>query len=338
MKIEESLFIKITTLFFILLSFYLLKDLLIIIISSFIISYLLFPLYEYMTTKLKNKSLASILTIFITTFGLFIPLFFIFYFLFSNIIKGILQYQQYLSNPIPLNNELSIFLKDFLGIETLNPESLTQIVLELFSSILELFQSFVSNLPKSLFLSFIILFLVYYILVDYKKIGTFFRETIPVSIKKQNEIIANLFLNLKVLFIGYFLTSIIQTILAIIGYLIFGIDNILLWGFLTFILAILPYVGTIFIWGPISFYLIIIGDYTNGIGLIIYGLFIISSIDKILRPILMSGKDTLSPPFVFVGIIGGLFTFGIIGLILGPIILSLTLLFLSYIKKYYSFK
>ena len=81
--------------------------------------------------------------------------------------------------------------------------------------------------------------------------------------------------------------------------------------------------------------MIMIGKTSGGIALFLYGVFIISTIDNFVRPVLMSDKDTLSPPVVFIGFLGGFITFGISGIFLGPIIISVTITLLKYLREYY---
>jgi len=102
--------------------------------------------------------------------------------------------------------------------------------------------------------------------------------------------------------------------------------------------SLIPYLGTPLIWVPIGLYMIISGNEFGGIGLLIYGSLIISMIDNFLRPILMSAKDTISPPLVFIGFIGGMYSFGIGGIIIGPIIISITSILLRYIKEHFELK
>ena len=113
---------------------------------------------------------------------------------------------------------------------------------------------------------------------------------------------------------------------------------ILIITFLTLITSLIPYLGSPLVWVPVSFYMIIIGDTFGGLAILLYGTFVISMIDNFVRPVLMSDKETISPPLVFIGFVGGLFAFGITGIILGPIIISITFIFLKYVKEYYSIK
>ena len=107
--------------------------------------------------------------------------------------------------------------------------------------------------------------------------------------------------------------------------------------FLTFIASLIPYIGTPLIWVPLGLYMIFTGD-LGGYGILIAGTLVISTIDNFIRPILMSDKDTIAPPLVFIGFIGGLFAFGIEGIILGPIIISITSILLRYLKEFYEIK
>ena len=87
--------------------------------------------------------------------------------------------------------------------------------------------------------------------------------------------------------------------------------------------AIIPLFGTAIIWLPAAIWLIITGAWLKGIVLILIGSVVIGSIDNILRPKLV-GKDTsLHPIWIFLGTIGGLWEFGLIGFLIGPIIVAL---------------
>ena len=102
------------------------------------------------------------------------------------------------------------------------------------------------------------------------------------------------------------------------------------------IFALIPYFGTAIIWLPAALNFIFIGYLQNdnsstirGIVLIIYGIFVISSIDNILKPKMIGAKAKVHPILVLLGVLGGLSLFGFIGLILGPIMLALLMTFVD---------
>lgn len=337
-KNSEKNFLLIVGFIFVLLTFYLIKDIFILLIYSIILSYFLYPIYNYFLIKLKNKKISSILTIVTVTLVLFIPIILLTYFLILNLIKLVLQYKIYIQNPDVLNSEISTFISKFTNSQVLNSVDYSEYLNTIVQFVIDLSKNFFNSIPIILFDIAIIIFITYYILINNRKVLTALNNYLPLSLKKQNEILKNLTKNIKVLFKGYFLTGFIQTLVAGFGYLIFGVPNLLIVISITLFASLLPYIGTPIVWVPVSLYMIITGQEFGGLGLLIYGTLIISTIDNFLRPILMSAKDTIPPPLVFIGFVGGMLAFGISGIILGPLIISITSILLRYIKEHYQLK
>ncbi len=120
-------------------------------------------------------------------------------------------------------------------------------------------------------------------------------------------------------------TAIVQGILAGVGFQIFGVPSPVALGALTFVGSFVP-AGPMLIWVGAAIWLYVQGATGAAIGMAIYGLVLISSIDNVLRPMLISGSGTARVPFllVFFGVLGGLASFGMLGLFLGPVVLSVT--------------
>lgn len=334
-KVSENNFLLVTAILFILLSLYLIKDIFFLIIFSLILSFFLFPVYSFINKRIINKQLSSILTLFSATMAIFIPIILLSYFLILNLIKLVVEYKEYLEDPQVLNESISIFINKFTNSSVLSDINFSNFLSSVVNWILNFSKDFFSSIPISLFNFFIIMFISYYVLIYNKKLLKATNEYLPISFKRQEEIMINLSKNLKVLFGGYFFTALIQTFVAFIGYLIFGTPNLLIITTITLFVSLIPYLGTPLVWVPISLFMIISGNEAGGIGLLIYGTLIITTIDNFMRPILMSSKDTISPPLVFIGFLGGMFAFGILGIILGPIIISITSIFLRYLKETY---
>lgn len=337
-KETEKYFILAISTLFLILAFIVIKDIFAIIIISLITAYFLFPVYEFYYKKTENERISALLTLFSGTFVIFFPFVMLMYFLVLNLIKLVLKYKLYIENPDILNSVFIEFFEKFTNSTVLSTVDFSEIFNSLVLYILDFTKDFTSGIPKSLVYFLITLFITYYVLTFNKKLLKNFNDYIPLGFKKQNEILRNITKNLRVLFKGYFLTGIIQTFVALIGYAIFGAPNLLIITFLTLITSLIPYLGSPLVWVPVSFYMIIIGDTFGGLAILLYGTFVISMIDNFVRPVLMSDKETISPPLVFIGFVGGLFAFGITGIILGPIIISITFIFLKYVKEYYAIK
>jgi len=123
---------------------------------------------------------------------------------------------------------------------------------------------------------------------------------------------------------GLLLTALVQGTLAGLGFWVAGMDSPVLLGAATAGLALLPF-GAPLIWVPAGIYLLSQGMVIQGVGLLLWGGLVISWIDNILRPMFISGSTKIPFLLVFFGLAGGLLAFGLIGLLIGPVILTVIL-------------
>ena len=123
---------------------------------------------------------------------------------------------------------------------------------------------------------------------------------------------------------GLVLAALSQGLLAGIGYAVAGIKAPLLFGLITAFLAIIP-MGATLIWLPLSIILIVSNQFWSGIGLLLWGFLAVSTIDNVVRPLVISGAGRVPFPIVLFGVLGGLSAFGAVGLFLGPVILAVLL-------------
>jgi predicted PurR-regulated permease PerM len=122
---------------------------------------------------------------------------------------------------------------------------------------------------------------------------------------------------------GTLVISILQGILAGLGFWIFGIPNPALWGLVLIVIALIPAVGAMVVIIPASAYLFFFSNPLFALGLLLWGIFVVSMADNILRPLLIEKSVDIHPFIIFLGVIGGMQFFGPMGFILGPIIISL---------------
>ena len=134
--------------------------------------------------------------------------------------------------------------------------------------------------------------------------------------------------------------ALVQGIIGIIGFYIFGVPFPVLLGVMLAFCALIPAIGTSLVWVPASLFLMLGGYFSHdywmlgkGIGLFAYGLAIISTIDNILLATIVRAKTRVNPIVVIVGVIGGVSLFGIAGLFIGPILLPLLLTYFETFKE-----
>jgi predicted PurR-regulated permease PerM len=127
----------------------------------------------------------------------------------------------------------------------------------------------------------------------------------------------------RAVFMGIGLTALVQGILLGIGFTVAGLPSPLVFGVLGALFALVPVVGTAVVWVPAVLWLLTQGETGYAIFMLAWGVVVVGSVDNFLRPILISGRVEVPTLAVFIGVMGGLSSFGFIGLFLGPIVLGL---------------
>ena len=194
------------------------------------------------------------------------------------------------------------------------------------------FESFF-NIILSLIIFF---FALYYFFKDGDRIIKKIMDLSPLPIKHEKAIFLKFKeISLAMLF-GIFFTAIVQGVMAGIGYTVVGIPNPIFWATATAVFSLVPLIGTAAIWVPASIILIAMGNYTGGIGLFLWGMLVVSTVDNFVRPFLIEGRAPVHPLMTFLSVLGGVFAFGLPGIIFGPLILNLLIAFLHIYEMEYA--
>lgn len=134
--------------------------------------------------------------------------------------------------------------------------------------------------------------------------------------------------------LGTILTGIAQGVLSGIGYWIAGVPDSLLYAAITAVASLVPVVGTVLIWVPIGIYLILAGHPYSALFLFIYGTGVVVLVsDYLIRPALVGRHGKVPALLMFIALFGGLEAFNVIGLILGPVIMSISVALLSLYER-----
>ncbi len=181
----------------------------------------------------------------------------------------------------------------------------------------------------------VILFVLYYMLYSNEEFEKAITEILPFKDDNKEILIDETKLIIQANAIGIPLMAILQGLFAYMGYLLFGVNSALLYAILTAFATILPLVGTMIIWVPLGIGLLIGGDLVNGVGLIIYGLFIIGGVDNVARFLLQKKLADIHPLITVFGVLIGIPIFGFWGVIFGPLLLSLFILFFNMYRHEY---
>jgi predicted PurR-regulated permease PerM len=120
------------------------------------------------------------------------------------------------------------------------------------------------------------------------------------------------------------LGAIAQGTVAGVGYFLAGVEAPVLMGAITVLIALIPF-GAPLVWGSLSLWMLVNGDLWHGIGLLLYGLLVVSWVDNLVRPMVISNATRMPFLLVVFGVLGGVLAFGLVGLFIGPVLLAVSL-------------
>lgn len=183
--------------------------------------------------------------------------------------------------------------------------------------------SVASNLFNFLIQFFIMTLTIYYLFRDGERLKNYLIELIPLPNTQLQEIVDKFQEMGRIIIVFNGVSGIIQGVLGGFGFFIFGLSSAFLWGTVISIMAFLPIIGASIVFLPATAILFLQGDVKVGIGFLIYNVFYSSILEYLIKPRLIGQGMKMNSLLVFIGIIGGIRLFGILGIVYGPLIITI---------------
>lgn len=319
--------------FIILLSFFLIRSYITSIFGAILLTYIFYPIYKKLLRVIRNKTICSLIVTILVLIILMIPIIFA-----TNAIINESVNLYYKISDIEID-EINNYVKDYFD-KDINIGGYVKDILNKFSMyVMKEAEAFIWSLPEKLIAIFVIFFIVFYAFKDGKRWIGIVEKELPLE-ERYKKNLSNKFKSIIYATIyGIIVTGILVGALGALGFYIFGLSSPILWGIIMTILSMLPLVGTCLVWLPAGIYLVVTGNTLLGVLFLLYNWIIVSGIDTFVRPKIIGAKGKLHPVFVLLGIVGGLKIFGLIGVIIGPLIFAiLTLFFEIYISEKHEIK
>ncbi len=308
------------------IAFLVLRPIVIPILFGLLFGYLFSPVYKKILKYLKWRNLSAFVVIMGLTAILVIPLIYII----PSLVKQIFDTYVLLQN-----FNFNILLQEFVqgDIATSIAMNLDNIIGKFFSTILNQFTIFLVNLPSFLLQFSVFLFVFYFTIRDLDHLKKYLSHLSPFSKSTGKKFMEEFRGITNAIIFGQVLIGIIQGLAVGICLFFLGVPKALVFTFLACIVSVIPVLGSWLVWFPVGVVLITTGQTFSGAFILLYGFFFVSIIDNILRPYLLSRKSSLPIVLSIIGTIGGLYFFGIAGLILGPLILAYVLIIIEFYKQ-----
>lgn len=319
-----------------------------VILTGFVVAYLFAPLFKQVDKRLKNRTASALIVSICVVLVFSLP----FVLTVNAIYKDFNRIYTFTQDTFQGNvfdadcdqgqETVACQLDGYMDNLMDNPfirERVMGSLLKASDTIFDSLASVLFSLPSFLLNAVLLVFVVFFLLKDGREFVDYTKELLPFKKKFKEDLVHKTQDMLYATIYGTVIVAIVQGILAMMGFIIFdSVSSPFFWGLLTVFAAFLPYVGSALIWTPIGLIQVIEGIvmdsgliFWKGIGLLLFGALLISTIDNLLKPKIIGDKSATHPLLIFFGVLGGLTLMGFIGIIVGPLIIAL---FMSFLEVY----
>jgi predicted PurR-regulated permease PerM len=296
--------------------------------AVFVITF--FPLYEKLLKRLKSKGLTAVIFCSLIIVLIIGPFAYLFAVLVNEAATAVAkvnamyqsgQLDEYLSFEVPWITKLKEILSQYFDLTEVNLDNMVKQTADKVGGFVFSQTSWlVTNGTKFIFYFGLMIFTMYYFFKDGEALVQEVKKLIPLSKEQVDRTFRYLREVIYATMYGGVVVALVQGLLGGIMFAAFGISSPVFWGAVMALLSIIPLVGAFIVYIPAGFILIIGGSYLKGILVIALGTAVISQVDNVLRPFLISGRTAMHPLLLFFSILGGIALFGLLGVVLGPLI------------------
>jgi predicted PurR-regulated permease PerM len=181
----------------------------------------------------------------------------------------------------------------------------------------------------------VMMFTLFFFYKDGPRLYRGFYKLVPLAESHKAKFFARLDQTTLAVVAGMVITALTQGLLAGLAYWLLGVPFPLVFTALTALTAFIPLGGTALIWVPVSIYLFVVAPVWKGVVMLAWGIGVVTTVDNVLKPLLIGRGAQLPTLFLFFSILGGLAAYGFIGLFLGPILLAILMTAIEIYREEY---
>lgn len=296
-----------------------------------------YPVHRRLVARTRRPATSALLSSLFVIVVILLPLALI-TFAVINEMAGVLQNVQasaatLLSPDSPLTGRLIAWLGQYVNVEQLSSQ---QFLLErlkgLSGAIMGSTLGFVGGLVGGIVEIFFVIFTMYYLFRDGERIIRALPEMLPLERAESEAIFSRTGEVISASLYGVLVIAMIQGALGGLAFWVLGLPSAIVWAVLMGFLSMIPMAGSFIVWVPAAIYLAATGHWAKALFLVAWGTLVIGTIDNFLRPKLVGEKTKLHELFIFFSVLGGLSVFGVLGIVLGPVVVAITLALFDVLK------
>jgi len=289
-----------------------------------------YPLYEWLAPKIRNPNFAAAIMCVVVTLVIIGPMVYLLTTL-AGEARSAFNYLNELNKSGELDKLAQMrvpgvdIIQEQLGKFT-DPENLTLKALALnglnaiSGLIKDQLATIIANTGKTVFYFGIMVFSMFFLFRDGSKFARHCSNLIPLPPEQVRKTLRYLRSVVEATILGGVVVALLQGVAGGILFASVGIPSPVFWGAMMAFLSFLPLIGAFIVFIPAAVFLILSGSIVKGVIVLAVGVFIISQIDNFVRPMLIAGKTSMHTLLLFISILGGIALFGLLGIVLGPVI------------------
>lgn len=297
-----------------------------------------YPVHKRLAQRIRRRGLSALLSSLLVIVILVLPLIFLTIALaneLSGAARNLPEHLAQLMNPeTAITGKASKWIHDHVTVATAGSQDFVVEQLKTAgSSLLGQSLGLVGNIFGAIVKAFFVVITMYYLFRDGDRIVRALPGALPLSSHQSQTIFTRVSQVVSASVYGVVTIAMLQGLLGGLAFWLLGVPSPILWGTVLAFVCMIPIAGSFFVWLPASVYLILTGHWTKGVLLILWGVLVISTVDNFLRPKLIKNQTKLHELFVFFSVLGGMSVFGLLGIVLGPVVLAITLGLLDTFKQ-----
>lgn len=301
-----------------------------VILWATVLVILFYPVHRRLLRRIKNPSLAALVSCVLVILIILVPVALITLAVVNELYGAALTVQSAVDALLDPNARFTGPILNFLGqyidINHLrSQEFLVERLRGVGSQLAGRTLGFIGGLVGAIVQTFFTIFTMYYLFRDGDNVSRTVRDSLPLEREQADSIMTRTREVIDASVYGVITIAAIQGTLGGLAFWALGVRSAIIWAVVMTFLSMVPMLGAFIVWVPAAIYLALSGHWVKALLLAAWGTLVIGMIDNFLRPKLVGSRTRLHELLIFFSVLGGLNVFGVLGVVLGPVVLALTL-------------
>ena len=304
-----------------------------VIVWAAVLAIVSYPVYQRLIRWGRSPTVSAILTTLLVVLTVVVPLTFLGLALVGEVTDAVPRVQAGIATVLDPESSLRQWVGRHVDVESIiDREFIASRLNALGATVAKETVGIVGDIFGTAVQGFFVLFTLYYLLRDADRIIAASRQFVPLESEQTDRILRQTHEVISASLHGVLSIAAIQGALGGAAFWVLRLPSPLLWGVVMFFMSMIPMAGAFIVWVPAAIYFLVTGQWVKALILTLWGGLVIGTIDNFLRPRLVGQKTRLHELVVLFSVLGGLKVFGVLGIVVGPVVVAITLALIDVLR------